>query len=165
MHLNENTVLAEVVERGWPHPVSNDLIKFALSVKYKEGKRQYYSLKEQKISTSDSKRHDKRWEQINEYHDGKFASVMGLLCMNEGWTTWIDRFAMGMQLMDAVDGFYFHDDVRQYFDLDKDTATYVRQAYQAIDLAVLTVRTQQRCDRTMECLIHNVQNHFAIPTA
>ncbi len=61
------------------------LIEFAASVVWKESdddyrKRRYYSIDERKISSSDAKRYDKRYEEITKYMDGTPATVFGMVC-------------------------------------------------------------------------------------
>jgi len=54
-------------------------IEFAASVRYVEGKYRWYSIKEGRISSSESKRHDKRYEEVRPEHDGSAKSIYGLL--------------------------------------------------------------------------------------
>jgi hypothetical protein len=61
-------------------------IRFALSVKYPKQKedayitkRAYYSVKEGKTSTSESKQYDKRWQVVPEWADGSIESAYQLL--------------------------------------------------------------------------------------
>ena len=67
----------------WMPDISDKQIAFAMSVIYKDmsdkGKRQYYSIGEQKVSTADKLRHDKRYEQVVEWCDGSPKAVYRLL--------------------------------------------------------------------------------------
>ena len=63
-----------------------DLIEFAASIVYsdkadKTGRqvRRYYSLEEVKISSSPSKQHDKRYQEIESRHDGSAESIFRIL--------------------------------------------------------------------------------------
>src|SRR5207247_2212272 len=60
----------EIVRRHWGYPIGPDKIRFLAGVKYKEGKRTYYSVSEEKVSASDSKQHDKRWAVVPEFATG-----------------------------------------------------------------------------------------------
>jgi hypothetical protein len=65
---------------AWPSDVSREEIEFALSVKYREsGKRLYFSTSERKVSASDGKRNDRRWEPVTEFNDGSINSALGIL--------------------------------------------------------------------------------------
>jgi len=46
----------------------DDMIRFAWALKYRESKNQYVNLNELKTSSSDSKRHDKRWLKLESYY-------------------------------------------------------------------------------------------------
>jgi hypothetical protein len=53
--------------------------EFLRGIIYNADKRErYYSLEEQKVSTSPSKRHDKRWFRIPDWANGKADSIVGL---------------------------------------------------------------------------------------
>jgi len=63
-----------------------EVLEFAASVKYKAAKEpggyvkpMYYSLDQRKISGSENKRHDKRYEEITKYHDGGHESMYRIL--------------------------------------------------------------------------------------
>ena len=67
----------------WMPDLSDKHIAFAASIIYKDisdkGKRRYYSLKEQKVSTSDKLRYDNRYEEVPEWANGSPAGVCRLL--------------------------------------------------------------------------------------
>jgi hypothetical protein len=56
-------------------------IAFARSIVFREkGKQQqYYSLQDQKVSASESKRHDRRYEKVEPWMDGSYKSVTHIL--------------------------------------------------------------------------------------
>ena len=54
------------------------------SVVFKEGKRRYFDRSTGKVSAADSKRHDKRWEEVVPWMDGSFDAVAGLCGMGRG---------------------------------------------------------------------------------
>ena len=71
--------------RFWMHysgEICDKTIKFALSLNPKPGKPIYYNLSDLKKSTSDLKRHDRRWVQLysREENDCPIERVMGVLC-------------------------------------------------------------------------------------
>jgi len=81
-HLMEYPDNVRVVSGSWPRSDGGDKAQFACTIRYKEGKRTYYSWIDRKVSGSDSKRHDKRWEEVPTWADGSFDSVFRLACGN-----------------------------------------------------------------------------------
>jgi hypothetical protein len=84
----------------WP----DSLIEFAASVVYKDppegkwAKPRYYSMEEKKISSSESKRHDKRYEEITSWMNGKADAIQRLL-----WKPYyspLQTFAMNHRVRD-----------------------------------------------------------------
>ena len=76
--------------------VDSDTLEFAASVVYDEkrdawhsSKRRYVSMALRKIG-GESKRHDKRFEEVNRYMDGSCASMMRLICGE--YTLGFDRY-------------------------------------------------------------------------
>jgi hypothetical protein len=61
------------------HQAPAQKVQFALRVKHRPDRRQWYSLGEEKVSTSESRRHDRRWEEVPEWADGSLAAVWRLL--------------------------------------------------------------------------------------
>jgi hypothetical protein len=87
---------------NWPSQRSDEEVEFAFTVKHnaadesKLSKQQYYSVNECKVSTSESKRNDRRYERVVEWMDGSVASAYGLL-WRDGMST-LERFALFMQV-------------------------------------------------------------------
>lgn len=74
----------DAVVNAMPKAPTLKLIRFALSVKHGD-KRAYYTLEEGgKISKSDTKRHDKRWEEVPHYADGSVKSAYRILRDKKG---------------------------------------------------------------------------------
>jgi hypothetical protein len=88
----------DFVAADWPrHPtVSVNDIEFALKVKYVEGKTQYFNRLDRRLSTADSKRHDKRWEIVGEWCKGDFNSALAIL--GQGYLSTLDRYAKAGEL-------------------------------------------------------------------
>jgi len=79
---------------NWPRSnPENEKIVLACKIKYREDKRQYYSLQEEKVSTAESKRHDKRWEDVPSWADGGLSAVFGLVS-NGGWRDLLHRYQL-----------------------------------------------------------------------
>jgi hypothetical protein len=71
--------LIDSIRHEFERRPSDKEIVFASSVVYKENKRRWYSLREENISSSDSKRFDKRYEEVQTFHDGSAKSMLGIL--------------------------------------------------------------------------------------
>jgi hypothetical protein len=77
-HLRENPAdLADVAKQIYLPEISRKQIDFFTALKYTEGKPRYFSRSELKVSSSDSKRHDKRWEEIPSWSQGRLKDVFG----------------------------------------------------------------------------------------
>ncbi len=63
----------------WPDKTSVAKLRFAQSVRYDAKKIRYYSMQEQRLSASDSKRHDRRWSEVPSWADGTAASMARLI--------------------------------------------------------------------------------------
>lgn len=66
------------VKSHWHFDIGENKIKFLHSVRFKEGKRQYYSTSDEKVSTAEGKRHDRRWHEVPEYADGSVSAIYRL---------------------------------------------------------------------------------------
>ena len=71
--------LTETVYWHFDSPVGEAEIEFASKVIYKPEKERWYSLSERKISASENKRYDRRYERIQEWADGSYESIVRIL--------------------------------------------------------------------------------------
>lgn len=98
-------IMANPEDAAWRSLTLHDIrirkenLEFAMSVLYEEGKRRYYSLDQRKISASESKRHDKRWNLIEPCHDGTPGSGLNIL-MGECRWPWLERLGVLLDLHD-----------------------------------------------------------------
>lgn len=129
-------------------------IQFLTSVKYQEGKRTFYSLTEQKVSKSDAKQHDKRWEEVPRWADGSAQSAVRLLLRE--------------RIPETMEIYATYDHIRQY--LSDHTGSYemgpaeylgitgtdVSQAYSALDRSFQAIRLAETARRVLECHKRNV---------
>ena len=77
--LLQHQELTETVYWHFDSPVGGAEIEFASKVIYKPDKERWYSLSEQKISASESKRYDRRYERVPEWADGSYESIVRIL--------------------------------------------------------------------------------------
>lgn len=83
----------------WPNRYNSKDFAFAVKVKYREDKRQWYSMQESKVSSAESKRNDRRWEEIPSWADGTFDSAFRLLTCDR-YHTPLARLAVLVSLSD-----------------------------------------------------------------
>lgn len=84
-HLVATPEDAKAFIESWPRSnPDNEKIVLACKIKYREDKRQWYSLAEEKVSASESKRNDRRWEDVPSWADGSFKAVFGIVCHGYG---------------------------------------------------------------------------------
>ena len=67
------------------HPHSRATLQFAGSVVYEEGKRQWFNARDNKVSRSESKRNDRRWEEVGEWCKGNPRSALRILAGDHRW--------------------------------------------------------------------------------
>ncbi len=155
------TTLATV----WPshHAHNAWKVRFARTVKYKDGKRRYYSLSEQRMTTADSKRYDKRWAEVPEWADGSVFSCFRL-CRPGHDIDFLDLFLYTSCVVDRyeeIEGEKGYS-VCQILDLDwtntdPNAFSNFRQAYYAV---VYLLEAHQRvgdAKRSLQCYRHNAK--------
>jgi len=104
-HLLQNPKEIEEAKSGWGYDEATSTISFLASIHWKEGKIRYYSFNELKISSSDSKKYDKRWTEVPQWADGTLASVYRLFLDNQR----MDFFRQIHLLSQIKDWFYDRD--------------------------------------------------------
>lgn len=130
-------------------------IEFALGVKHNPKKTAWYSLQEMKVSSADSKRHDKRWTEVPAWADGSIASVYRLLHNREGMTELLPSFAVYSYIRS-----YVSDRTEQYgesaTEFFKIEGTDVHQAFDALRLTLESFGTLGQARRALACHVSNV---------
>lgn len=157
-YLVEHPNDAEYVASNWPHAENMKQVQLAIGLKYKgEGKRQYFNLEECKVSTSDSKRHDKRWEMVNSYHDGSLKAVYCVLVKE--WYGQLQRFSLVSAIMDEINKEshrYWWGDAFELLGYEDDhRCNNMHCAYNIVDYAVQSWRTLEQAKRQLSCQKNN----------
>lgn len=82
-HLLDNPAQQDGVKGYLFHlsEVPVETIRFLATVRYKEDKRQWYTINERKVSGAEAKAHDKRWFEVPKDADGTIASAFDLYCL------------------------------------------------------------------------------------
>lgn len=68
-------------------------LEFCRGLRFHEKHRQWYSLEDRQVSRSDSKRHDRRFEEVKDWHDGSADAISRTLWCDwhDPWTIWVRR--------------------------------------------------------------------------
>lgn len=158
-HLLKNPEACEFLSLNWPQrtePLFENMV-FAFSVKYKEGKTQYYNLQDRKVSSADSKRHDKRWEEVPSWADGSVESAYRILLPSHenGLIAQFHLFKQCCYHAYKVLG-YWGKQPLDYFGL-RDTQPDVDTAWSALDAIVNAYREKSTAERLLQSYKYNLE--------
>jgi hypothetical protein len=128
-----NEELTDAVKFHIARRPNNREIEFAAGIHYNEKKRQYYSVKELKVSSSDSKRHDKRYFEITEVNNGSPNAIFRVLVPEDSMG--LEKYIYASAIRD-----WLHENDRGYMQLpteflnwshDRAVAQDLHNAYEA----------------------------------
>ncbi len=91
----------EDVASRFGHTFFSTNMRFYAGIKYHDDKRQWYNVAEQKVTTSASKQHDKRWLEVPEWANGSATAVFRLVCQDY-WSN-LTKYAFANDLSDMAD--------------------------------------------------------------
>ena len=143
----------------WGHTNQAD-IQFAMTVKHDEKKRRWYSKQERKISSADSKRNDRRWEEIAEWMDGTMPAVFRF-CLPDYHMGFLDRWASADMVVDTYSAEKgYHGNVRDLLELNDNLRDKTRkedwsQAFSALTQLRESARAKDSAQRVLSCWQHN----------
>lgn len=132
----------EFLQRLWRHNVPGDsAIRFAESVRYKENKRQFYTWQgDFKVSSAESKMHDKRWHRVEPEHDGSLSAVVSLLFSDSPYKPlyWIERLGSLLRICTVLDvgTWNLAGELRKYDqlrDISNEDVRRLRDSFELID--------------------------------
>lgn len=132
-------------------------VKFALSVKFTEGKNRYYSVAQRKVTTAD-KAHDRRFEKVQPWCDGSPAAAMHIL-LNDSHADWVVRIYLADMVRDehyAQTGGYTHweEVFKPLGELEGDW----HSAFKAYLYALQSVQYLGYSESNANCAEHNSRN-------
>ena len=147
------------VLQSWPDDVSTQAVLFAHSVRYRDGKPMFYSREERKVSASESKRHDRRWELVPDWADGTVKSCARLL-QTDGLHGALDLFHWADCITDVL---YAYEGsswgvARDVLPVHEELAKPFRHLHNAYEAANYMIQSYKRGDyarRSLECYLHN----------
>lgn len=150
----------EQVENIWPNRDYKKDIAFAASIKYDAEKTRYYSMQEMKVSASDKKRHDRRYEMVPEWADGSLQSIFRLLTLDWSYQGVITRFDLYRQIKDYVldlNG-WFGPGIDGHGIGSSEDMYSLNDSFSAVRLQVEAYRKMYHAKRVYECLMNNRLN-------
>ena len=141
--ISENEEHLKLVSDRWVDKIDEKLIKFVISVKHtpydKEKKatwsRQYVNWHDQKLSRAEGKRHDKRWEEVTDFHNGTFDSVFWTVINNiSGEASNLRRLATFYQIVNTwnqIEGHYYNENevVKEISGIDNNRNVHVNKLW------------------------------------
>ena len=132
---------------------SDNQIRFAMTVKYQEGKRQFYSFLHEKVTRAD-KGNDRRYEKVESWHDGSAPITLNLLCSSG--MDWLERLYIAHRLRELN-----YEQTRCFFSWAElfPPTTELRgdwqQAFEAFINAMKAVQHLDWTGRLVECALNN----------
>ena len=132
---------------------SDSQIRFALSVKYLEGKRQFYSMNLEKLTRAD-KGNDRRYEKVESWHDGGAAATLSLLISSH--MEWLERLYIAERLRDLnykQNGCFFS--WEQMLPPTTELRGDWQQSFVALINALKAVNHLESTGRVLECALNN----------
>ena len=161
--MDDSSGFVREVSYHFRHQPSEAAIKFCAGLIWKESdssytKRRYYSIALEKVSSSESKRHDKRFEEMRDWMDGEPKAVARLLlpdyatawkayCHAEALKDWFQEGGKGW-------GYGYAAEFLAWFENDSDS--WGKAA--ALHMAFSAAQQFFECWRLRSCCINNLEN-------
>jgi hypothetical protein len=133
------------------HESNQELIAFALTIKHRDDKAQWFNLADRKLSSSESKRHDKRWEHVESWHDGTPASALAIILNANQHCDWLQKLCWADDLRTACNYPYWED----IFKPTKDLAGDWQQAFHALRACGRAVAAMDYASRAADSALFN----------
>jgi hypothetical protein len=143
-------------------------LRFALSVKYKEGVSQYYNITDMKLGKSEKLRHDKRWEEVWSACNGTPASALTILYHRKESMDWFERVDLAMRLtaLAQADGWGYQPIEEVFAPLaDLERLGDWRQAFEGYRRAVEAAESLDLARRLSANALENTNRSKAAPAA
>jgi len=144
---------------------SDDAIEFAASIKFKPsdedyGKRRFFSKAEQKISSSASKEHDKRYERIVEWMNAEATAILGLCLPGhcDNWERYLYAEAV-RKWCNTNDGHGYMQPAPEHLKWwhDRELSIRVEYALDCCHSAMAAVRQRAAAEGMADCIKRQVE--------
>lgn len=136
-------------------------VRKAMGIKYKEGKKQYVNRSDWKVSSSDSKRHDRRWEEVVSWMDGGYLSLVGLLRIGSGnfLRVYNELDTLRTVCYELTGSFEHHPwQVLEWLHWDYRLGGRADEAFHALRAFCTAVEAKEQAKRSLDCYVSNVEN-------
>ena len=133
---------------------SNEKILFFSNLKYSDEKIVYFSENELKISRSENKQYDRRWEKVPKWADGSINSVVKF--MTKSYYGALDIIMLHKQVRKILDIFdSSYSEYLQTIGIDFNQIIILNQAIDSINYFVESYRNKKNAESSIECLKTN----------
>ena len=150
----------ETIAGKWPHQhydITKQKVMFLQGIRPKEGKKVYYNPGDCKTSTSESKRHDKRWYEVPDWADGTIETIYALAFTTNLRTDYHDtltKYAIFDYIRSTVAEATDHYGTRPQ-DWLKIEDRHFYQAFSAVQALALAWRERNNGRKQLDCYITN----------
>lgn len=156
--LNEAWGVLHYTLRG----TSQETLRFVLSIKYREDKEQWYSLEDRKVSTSETKQHDRRWEKVETWMDGKPGNALSILLKAWDYPDSMQKLCIALDLRKAAS---YCPSWEELFTPTKDLDSSWHQAFAAYRAACEAVEKLEYAKSAMEAELGNIARRSEVKVA
>jgi hypothetical protein len=125
--------------------VAPEKVRFLCSLRYRDDKRQFYNLSDLKVSSSDSKRYDKRWLQVPAFADERLDSAIKMYWADHCQRQFVIRYHVMRQFLDHC-GYYTTTEEAKMLEQAAASPRYA-EAFEAMRLAIEAVETYSEAKR------------------
>ena len=152
--LMEKPEHVEIIANGYDWPrnrTEREDIIFATSLIYKEEKPAWYCLNERKFSKSESKKHDKRWEEIASWMDGTNHAIGRIL--GKSHFSCLNWYSLFEEIRSATNYSWVNYEQEIGFDIEYSH----RQPFDLINMLIEINRLKYNVERNFESFKNNLK--------
>lgn len=131
--------------------LSPDVLAFVQTIKHRDDRRQWFNFSERKVSTAESKQHDKRWTSVESWMDGTAPACLSILLNQFSHHDWFARLAIADDLRTAM-GYPMWE---EFFKPTSELTGDWHQAFRALRAASESVAQLDNARRVLECALEN----------
>jgi len=133
------------------------VMRFALTIKVRDEKTQFFSLADCKLSTGESKRHDRRWEEVKSWMKGGPINALKILLNSRTYSIdWLERMIAAHDLRELSYELHgTHGDWQEILPAVKDLPPNWESALSAFIYALRGVQHLDSCGHITEAFEHN----------
>lgn len=155
-YLKDHPEDVEMVAKHWPNYLpTRSRILFLAGLRHKDGKTQYYHKTEDKVSSAENRRHDKRWEVVPDTANGTARAVIQMLGFQGSYVIdWYARWDRVDEVLRDNDGSW----TNVAKELNVEGQGWTDQAWSAVDGLVKAFRQKEHAERYLESYKSNVEN-------